>query len=204
MDHKPTSSNPVLVIVGMPGSGKSTVARYLQGQGWRVIHFGEITMRELKARGLPPNEPNERMVRERLREEHGMDAYARLLLPTIEDAVSISPTAIDGLYSWAEYKLLRQHLGSRMHVVATFTTRSKRYERLCHRPDRPLTPEESELRDVAEIENLEKGGPIAMADHVILNDASEEELLRAVDRLLCTRILAEPKSLSGHQGERDE
>jgi len=194
MGHEPNRSNPVLVIVGMPGSGKSTITRYLQGKGWQVVHFGEITMRELKARGLPSNEANERMVREQLRQAHGMDAYAKLLLPNIQDALSISPTAIDGLYSWAEYKLLRQHFGSQMHVVATFTSRSIRYTRLCNRPDRPLTPEESELRDSAEIENLEKGGPIAMADHVILNDASEEELLQAVDRLLCTHIFAEPKS----------
>ena len=44
---------------------------------------------------------------------------------------------------------------------------------------RPLTNEQAEARDIAEIENLEKGGPIAMADHFIMNAGSEADLKQA-------------------------
>ena len=180
------TSNPLLVIVGMPGSGKTSVARHLEQRDWHVIRFGEMTIREVKSRNLPVNEANERAVREEMRAVHGMDAYAKLWLPTIRESLAAGALVIDGLYSWAEYKFLRQHFGDQMKVVAIFTTRPLRYARLSQRPDRPLSTEEAEQRDFAEIENVEKAGPIAIADYTILNDGSEEDLLRAVDRLLST------------------
>jgi len=185
-----STGNPLLVIVGMPGSGKTSVARHLEQKGWQVIRFGEMTIREVKSRNLPVNEANERAVREEMRAIHGMDAYAKLWLPKIMESLSVGPTVIDGLYSWAEYRFLRQQFGDRMKVVAIFTTRSVRYARLSARPDRPLSTEEAEQRDIAEIENVEKAGPIAIADYTILNDGSEDDLLLAVDRLLSTHILS--------------
>jgi dephospho-CoA kinase len=183
--QQPTSHDyPLLVLVGMAGSGKSTVARHLERRGWRTIRFGEITMREVEARGLPINEPNEKAVREELRATHGMAAYAKLSLPDITGALASGPLLIDGLYSWAEYRYLKDRFGRRMHVLAIFTARALRYARLSQRAERPLTADEAEQRDFAEIENLEKGGPIAIADYTILNDGTEEDLLAEVDRLL--------------------
>jgi dephospho-CoA kinase len=182
----PQNKNPLLVIVGMAGAGKSSVARHLERKGWHIIRFGALTMQELEKRGLPVNEANEKAVREELRATHGMDAYARLLLPTIVESLSVQPTVIDGLYSWAEYKFLRGHFGDRMKLVAIFTTRSMRYGRLSQRRDRPLSIEEAEQRDHAEIENVEKGGPIALADYTIVNDGTEPELFQAMDKLLST------------------
>jgi dephospho-CoA kinase len=183
--QQPTSHDyPLLVLVGMAGSGKSTVARHLERRDWRTIRFGEITMREVEARGLPINEPNEKAVREELRATHGMAAYAKLSLPDITGALASGPLLIDGLYSWAEYRYLKDRFGRRMHVLAIFTARALRYARLSQRAERPLTADEAEQRDFAEIENLEKGGPIAIADYTILNDGTEEDLLAEVDRLL--------------------
>ncbi len=183
------TSHPLLVIVGMAGSGKSSVARHLVTKGWSVIRFGGITMREVESRNMSINEANEKAVREELRATHGMEAYAKLSLPEIVDSLAAGPTVIDGLYSWSEYKFLKQHLGDRMKVLAIVTTRSLRYARLSQRPDRPLTLEEAESRDFAEIENVEKGGPIAMADHVILNDGTPDDLFRALGTFLSSHIL---------------
>jgi dephospho-CoA kinase len=186
MPHNPEQSYPLLILVGMAGSGKSSVARHLEQKGWRVIRFGALTMQELEKRGLPINEANEKAIREELRAKHGMDAYARLLLPAIKESLATRPTVIDGLYSWAEYKFLKGHFGEQMKVVAIYTTRSARYARISQRPDRPLSIAEAEQRDYAEIENVEKGGPIAMADYTIVNDGTQKELFRAVDKLLST------------------
>jgi len=190
MPHNPEQSYPLLILVGMAGSGKSSVARHLEQKGWRVIRFGALTMQELEKRGLPINEANEKVVREELRAKHGMDAYARLLLPSIKESLATGPTVIDGLYSWAEYKFLKGHFGEQMKVVAIYTTRSARYARISQRPDRPLSFAEAEQRDYAEIENVEKGGPIALADYTILNDGTEEGLFRAMDKLLSTLYTA--------------
>jgi hypothetical protein len=50
------------------------------------------------------------------------------------------------------------------------------------RPVRPLTPFESHSRDFAEIENLNKGGPIAIADYLIKNDRDEKAFTRELDK----------------------
>ena len=184
MPQNPKQSHPLLVIVGMAGSGKSSVARHLEQKGWRVIRFGALTMQELEKRGLPVNEANEKIVREELRAKHGMAAYAKLLLPAIKESLANSPTVIDGLYSWAEYKFLKGHFGQQMKIVAIYTTRSTRYARISQRPDRPLSFAEAERRDHAEIENVEKGGPIAIADYTIVNDGTRKGLSLAVDKLL--------------------
>jgi dephospho-CoA kinase len=190
MNGNKRRENPLLIIVGMAGSGKSSAARHLEQKGWHVIRFGALTMQELEKRGLPINEANEKVFREELRAKHGMDAYARLLLPSIKESLAAGRTVIDGLYSWAEYKFLRGHFGGQMKVVAIYTTRSVRYARISQRPDRPLSLEEAEQRDYAEIENVEKGGPIAMADYTIVNDGTEKELFRAIDKLLSTLYTA--------------
>jgi dephospho-CoA kinase len=77
-----------------------------------------------------------------------------------------------------------------MKVVAIYTARSVRYARLSQRAERPLSFEEAELRDYAEIENVEKGGPIAMADYTLVNDSTEADLFKAVDKLLSTLYTA--------------
>jgi dephospho-CoA kinase len=173
-----------IVVVGMCGSGKSSVAAHLKRKGWPVVRFGDITMRELERRGLPISETNERLVRQELRAQHGMDAYAQMLLPTIRDHLSRGPVVLDGLYSWSEYKYLLANLRERLVVLAVTAPRAVRYERLATRPERPLSHEEALSRDIAEIETLEKGGPIAMADETILNTGSLEELEAAVDVLI--------------------
>lgn len=179
---------PLVMIVGMCGAGKSIVTGYFRREGWQVVRFGEITIDELRLRCLEPSEANERLIREELRTLHGPDAYAKMLLPKITHALTVGPTVIDGLYSWAEYKFLRENIDSQMYLIAVFTPRALRYERLSRRGMRALVPEEAEQRDFAEIENLQKGGPIAMADYVILNDGSKEDLVLEIKKLLLSDI----------------
>ena len=72
----------VVAIVGMNGSGKSEVARVFEQKGFVRIRFGDLTDIEVGKRGLEINEENERLVRQQLRKEHGMAAYAKLNIPT--------------------------------------------------------------------------------------------------------------------------
>jgi len=174
----------LLVIVGMPGAGKSVVVEHLHSKGWAVVHFGGITLQELEKRSLAVNESNERAVREELRRTYGMAAFAKLSIDDVRNGLAKGPTVIDGLYSWSEYKFIRNELSKKLCVIAVFTSKHIRYERLLHREVRPLSYGEAEARDFAEIENLEKGGPIAMADFTLPNDGSLKTLYSNVDKLL--------------------
>ena len=172
----------VVSIVGMPGSGKSEVARIFERHGFARVRFGDITDEEVRKRGLELNEENERYVRQQLREEHGMSAYAKLSLPRIDALLKSSDVVVDGLYSWEEYTLLKSRYGDNFHVVAVWASPKMRYDRLVKRPIRPLTADEAASRDIAEIENSNKGGPIAMADFTIINEASLQDLEREAEK----------------------
>ncbi len=181
-----TETQPrILALVGMPGAGKTLFAHHLQDRGFVQYRFGAITIAEVEHRGLPVTPENERQIREEIRAREGMDAYARRLLPKIHDALARRPSVVlDGLYSFSEYKTLRGEFGDLLVLVAIVCERALRYARLAARPERPLTREEAEQRDVQEIETLEKGGPIAIADYTILNNGTPEAALAELDRLL--------------------
>jgi len=174
----------VVAIVGMAGAGKSEVAGVFEKHGFKGVRFGDITDEELKNRGLEPNEENERYIRQQLRKEHGMAAYAKLNLPRIDSSLKASNVVVDGLYSWEEYILLKEYYGGRFTVVAVWASPATRHGRLVRRAKRPLTLEEAASRDKSEIENSNKGGPIAMADFTIINEASLKELEKETERVL--------------------
>jgi dephospho-CoA kinase len=168
----------VVAIVGMAGAGKSEVSAVFQDAGYRRIRFGDATDVELQKRGLPLNESNERLVREELRRELGMAAYAIVNLPRIESALETSSVVIDGLYSWEEYLVLKKRYADAFVVVAVFASPAARKQRLGARPHRPLSAAEVESRDRSEIENINKGGPIAVADITLINEGPLDELQR--------------------------
>jgi dephospho-CoA kinase len=177
----------VVALVGMAGAGKSEVANVFERNGYLRIRFGDITDREVERRGLRLNETNERLVREALRAEHGMAAYAKLSLPDIDRALERASVVVDGMYSWEEYLLLKKYYGDKMCVVAVWSSPRKRYFRLSVREIRPLNHKEAEQRDKSEIENLNKGGPIAMADFTLKNESTlgnlERQTLKLIERL---------------------
>lgn len=174
----------VVAIVGMTGAGKSEVAGLFEKSGFTRIRFGDVTDEEVKKRGLELTEENERHVRELLRQEQGMAAYARLNLPQIDAALKDSDVVVDGLYSWEEYTFLKDYYGEKLCLVAVWASPATRYARLASRLNRPLTAEEAASRDRAEIENLNKGGPIAIADFTIINESSLEDLTRQTERVV--------------------
>jgi dephospho-CoA kinase len=174
----------IIAIVGMAGAGKSEATRVFEQAGYVRIRFGDITDEEVGKRGLPLNETSERFVREALRGRHGMAVYAKLSIPKIDKALEKSNVVVDGLYSWEEYLLLKKRYGEQITIVAVWASPRKRYFRLSVRDTRPLTREEAAARDKAEIENLNKGGPIAMADYMLTNESTKARLVRQTKRLI--------------------
>jgi dephospho-CoA kinase len=175
----------IIAIVGMPGAGKSEAASYLQKKGIPFIRFGQLTDETVKEMGLPLTPQNERLAREKLRNELGMAAYAIKAKPKIESLLETTNViALDGLYSWEEYVLLKEEF-PQLILIHVYAEPKVRYERLSKRKIRPLTPEEARVRDVAELEKLNKGGPIAIADYMIENDTGDMvQLYTHIDELL--------------------
>ena len=173
----------LIAIVGMSGSGKSVATTYLEDQGYKKIYFGGVICNTLKEKGIEVTPDNEKKLREDLRKEHGMGVVAKILLPEIEEAYSMGDTVLDGLYSWDEYLILKDKFKD-LKLICICTDKKIRYNRVSKRKVRPLNHEEIIKRDVAEIENSAKGGPIAFADYYILNNGELNSFYKRLEEIL--------------------
>lgn len=177
--------NKLIAIVGMSGSGKSIACEFLEKKGFQNIYFGGVVLEEVKKRGMELTRQNEKIVREDLRKKYGMSAVANILLPKIRKTLEESDTVLDGLYSWDEYLTLIKEFPKELKLVAVIADKEVRYHRVSQRKVRPLSGEEIVKRDHSEIENLAKGGPIAIADYYVYNnDKTIEEYEKELEKII--------------------
>jgi dephospho-CoA kinase len=76
------------------------------------------------------------------------------------------------------------YYGPNFCVVAVWASPKTRYARLTGRHNRSLMREEAMSRDREEIEEIKKGGPIAMADFTIINESSLGELRKQTETII--------------------
>lgn len=176
----------ILAFVGLAGSGKTTAVEYLTEKGFPKVYFGGIVLDAMTKAGLEHTQENEKPFREELREKEGKDFVVNRIVQQINGLIDAGQHRIiaDGLYTWTEYKVLKHEFPGELSVVSIVTPKKLRHHRLNIRPERPLTDKESDDRDWAEIENLEKGGPIAIADHYVINDSGIEKLHQDIDAII--------------------
>ena len=178
----------ILALVGMSGSGKSVAVDYLTAQGYPKVYFGGMIYKEMAKRGIErtPDGESEKNFREMIRETEGKDWVVRQVIDEVHDLVRAGQKRIilDGVYSWTEYKTLKHEFPGMLTFLAIVVPKNLRYARVAQRPERPFSLEEIRERDRSEIENLEKGGPIAAADYYVLNDGTVEEMENAIAKIL--------------------
>ncbi|MFA4817163.1 MAG: AAA family ATPase [Parcubacteria group bacterium] len=175
----------VIAILGLPGSGKSEVINYLiKKYGWPKVYFGDVTFDELKKRGLEINEKNERMVREDIRKKFGFDYYPKQVIKKIIKIKNAKIVLVESLYAWQEFLLLKNKFKDDLITIAVYAKPEVRYGRLGKRKKRPLSRKEAQSRDYAQIENLFQGGPIAMADYVIVNEGTKDNLKNNIEKII--------------------
>jgi len=178
----------LLAVVGMSGSGKSTVIEYLTKKGIPKVYFGGVILRAMEEAGIEITPDAERKFREEIREKEGKDFVVKRVIEEVKNLIGAGQKRIvlDGLYTWTEYKILKKEFPSEenMVVVAVVLPKNLRHKRVAERPVRPLSAREISERDWSEIENIEKGGPIANADYFVDNSGTVEDLHEGVRKLL--------------------
>lgn len=176
----------IIAFVGLPGVGKSVAVDYITDKGYPKVYFGGVILDAMTEAGLEHTQENEKPFREEIRVREGKDFVVKRIIKQINDLIEAGQHRIiaDGLYSWTEYKALKKEFPGELSVVAVVATKKLRHRRLANRPIRPLTQDEADKRDWAEIEGLEKGGPIAIADHFVINNGNFDHLYEQVDEVL--------------------
>ncbi len=176
-----------IAVVGMCGAGKTEVVNFLMKKiKAPKVYFGEATFDRMKQDGLELNYENEKITREKIRQEMGMGAYATLAIPKIKKLLKNNDTVlVESLYSWDEYKIMLNELEN-FSVIAVYASPQTRFQRLSARNnERPIKNwEEFINRDYTEIEGTDKGGPIARADYTIINENNLNNLHQQLKTLI--------------------
>lgn len=176
----------IIAFVGLAGSGKSAAVEHLTQQGHPKVYFGGIIYKAMEEAGIEITWDSQKEFRQEIRKKEGKDFVVKRAIKETHDLINAGQrhVVLDGLYSWSEYKILKHEFPGEMTVVAIVTPKHLRYQRMASRPERPMTRQEVDERDWAEIENIEKGGPIAIADYFIHNDGNVEQLHAQLDEIL--------------------
>lgn len=164
----------LICVTGMPGAGKSEIARRLAKHfNAKLLNMGDFVRSEALKRGLPVDRDNLMKLANELRKESGPDAIARLVLANIsEDSLYV----IDGVRSLEEVNAFRSK--TQVILVAVHASPRERFKRLLSRGrrDDPKNYQEFLERDLKELE-LGLGNVIAMADLVVVNQRKDIELV---------------------------
>lgn len=185
-----SESKPIHIIsfVGLAGSGKSSAVEYLTRKNYPKVEFGSVVKNAVADAGLPLTPKNETMMRSQLRKESGEDVDVNHVIEQINGLAQAGQRVIvaDGLSSWRSHRILKHAFPGEVTTIALLTSHHVRHHRLANRPERPMTEQEVTDRDIDDIERLNKGGVIAMANYFVTNDGTIDELYDAIDTTVST------------------
>lgn len=181
-----------VIVVGMPGSGKSVFTEVAEEMGLEVYVMGDIVREEVVSRGIPLTRENLIAVAKDLRRSWGNDVVARRIVEKIlkgRASQSCGEVVIDGSRSLEELRIFRESF-SRTLVVGIHASPATRFERLRSRGREgdPKTWEGFVERDMAEL-SMGIGSVIALSDYMVVNEGLSLEELRRILRDLLEKIL---------------
>ncbi|BDR92551.1 AAA family ATPase [Vulcanisaeta souniana] len=167
----------VIVITGLPGSGKTIVSDVARELGLPVITMGDIIREEAQQSGIPSSTAS---VTLRLRGGTRFIAYK-----TLEKAPKTSVLVIDGARSIREIDAIEEVLATNVVLIYIVAPWRLRFERLLRRgrPDDPKTIEDFLMRDLRELK-YGLGDLIARADYVLVNDEPINEFKEKAQKVL--------------------
>jgi len=176
-----------VATVGPIGSGKDTAIEYISKKyGIPMISMGKIAVDIACYEGIEPTRNNLHMITERFVRSYGPEFFSKEVFrrTTIHEWGSV---AIAGLRYPRDVATLRG-LFRKLTVVYVKTDKPEvRFERLKQRnePRDPKTFEEFMDQDKKEINMFNLEETFEMADFVVENNGTLEELYQKIDALIC-------------------
>ncbi|MCE4606838.1 MAG: flagellar hook-basal body complex protein FliE [Desulfurococcales archaeon] len=168
-------SRTLILVTGLPGSGKSIISEVVRGKEIPVVVMGDVVREEAVRRGVELLPENLSIVANDLRKKYGKAAIAIFTSEKIRENHESSPViVVDGVRSLDEIAVFEE-LGN-VCIIAVHASPYKRFERIRQR-GRPGDPSDWDQflgRDLVEL-SWGIGNVIALADYIVVNESTIEE-----------------------------
>ena len=175
----------VIGITGHPVAGKDTIGDYLVTKGFKKYTFGDILREEMKLLNLPVDRSSMSKFSTERKAELGNDYLCYVMLKKIS-----GDTVTPGVRSTEEVRTFRKELGQKFNLFVVEAPIEKRYE---WSKERGKEGDNVTFEEFKRIEDQERNGStgsqevdkvIEMADFIIQNDGTKEDLYKKVDDLI--------------------
>ena len=117
----------IIVVTGLPGSGKSEVSREIKRRRIPTFVTGNIIKEEVSRQGLDLTIESSEYIAREMRKEYGPDAPIRLIEHMIESAKG-NIVCVDGPRNIKELELLKEH--GDIYLIVVESAKKLRYTRL--------------------------------------------------------------------------
>jgi dephospho-CoA kinase len=173
----------IIVIIGMPASGKDIARKYAEAEQYPYISTGDIVRAEVKKRRLTANAENMATLSDELRGKDGLGVTKMALAAALDKEADL--IFLEGMRSWPEIELIKNN--TECFVVAIIAPRAIRLARVRERGREDDSVEHFTKRDWREI-NYGLATCIALADDYVLNIGTVEDTFSSIDIIIKKHI----------------
>jgi dephospho-CoA kinase len=180
----------MLIITGMPGSGKDEFIKVAKSKGFIDAHMGNEVKKNALKHNISMDDASIGSYATEERRKYGMDIWAKR---TAESITEPDVTIVDGLRNEEELNYFKNNFHN-VIVIAVFANETDRLERIIARNREDDSHDYSGMhqRDTREL-SWGIGKVISLADYMIVNDSTLEEYHKNVDILLNHIISRHPE-----------
>ena len=174
----------IICIVGMPGSGKTEVAKFFGKKSIPIVRMGNVIREEANLRGYEATPETLGRISAGLREEFGEEEIAKRCLVKIDAMNSENAIVIEGIRSLDEVNFFKSKFSGEFYTLAVHSSPKLRFARLRGRGrgDDPKVWAEFKERDLREL-GYGMGSAIALADYMVINEGSLDELKKNLEEI---------------------
>ncbi|MDO9537528.1 MAG: AAA family ATPase [Thermoplasmata archaeon] len=182
----------IIIIVGMPGSGKDIFVQSARKLGFTHIAMGDVVRTFAAMSNSESDDSSIGGFASSERQKHGVAVWAERTIARMPSGNVI----IDGSRSLDEIDLFRKKLGQSLLIVAITAPAEERFRRLGlrGRDDAPQTIDDLKRRDEREL-SWGIGKAIGSADMTLVNDVSLDGFKIKCLALLETQLETHGKSI---------
>jgi dephospho-CoA kinase len=172
----------MLIVTGMPGSGKDEFIKVAKKLGWKDYHMGDIVRKFAQLNKIGSTDSEIGKFANHEREVYGKDIWARRLSDEIDS--DETKTIVDGLRNMEEFDYFKSKFPE-LILIGIHTDRDERLVRIKKRgrPDDAHNIDDLINRDDREL-SWGIGNAISLAEYMIVNDSTLERFKENAAKLL--------------------